>query len=287
MARKKKAALTPEYLSEQLNSFVKHLELAERSLSTCTQYLRDLQQFIAWLGDAEVERSTVLCYKEKLRQEYKPSSVNTKLAAMNSFFKFLERGDLRVEQISIQRRAYCSSERLLSMEEYFRLVEAAEASGNTQLALIIQTICGTGIRVSELAYITAGAVAQGEATVSLKGKTRQILISSKLRRKLKEYAKKTGIKSGPLFVSKTGRPLDRTYIWRKMKELCGVAGVEPSKVFPHNLRHLFARTFYKRHKDIAKLADILGHSSINTTRIYIISTGKEHEECIDCLGLVS
>ncbi|MCD8175336.1 MAG: tyrosine-type recombinase/integrase [Phascolarctobacterium sp.] len=286
MTQQREMALTGKYLKGQLKEFTEALRLAERSQSTCKQYMRDLQQFIAWISDTVIDRSMVLNYKEKLRQEYKPASVNTKLAAMNSFFKFLERGDLRVEQISIQRRACCSSERLLNMEEYFRLVEAAEVSNNPQLALIIQTICGTGIRVSELAYITVEAVMCGEATVSLKGKTRQILISSKLRRKLREYTKKAGIKSGPLFVSKTGSPLNRTYIWRKMKELCAAARVEPSKVFPHNLRHLFACTFYKRHKDIAKLADILGHSSINTTRVYIISTGQEHEACIDCLGLV-
>ncbi len=286
MARKK-TALTPEYLSEQLHSFDEHLELAERSAATRKQYSRDLRQFIAWLGSAEAERGTVLGYKEKLRREYKPASVNAKLAALNSFFKFLERGDLRVEQISIQRRAYCSGDRLLSREEYFRLISSAEEAGDAQLALIIQTICGTGIRVSELEYITAEAAERGEATVSLKGKTRQILISSKLRRKLIEYAKRAKIRSGPLFVNREGKPLDRTYIWRKMKQLCAVARVEPSKVFPHNLRHLFARTFYERHKDIAKLADILGHSSINTTRVYIISTGREHEACIDCLGLVN
>ncbi|MCD8007768.1 MAG: tyrosine-type recombinase/integrase [Clostridiales bacterium] len=287
MLQQSTVELTVEYLAGKLEQFVEMLQMAERSINTRKQNLQDMRQVVRWLEGKSVDRSLILNYKEELRKKYKPASVNTKIASLNSFFKFLGRNDLHMEQISIQRRVYCSKDRLLNKDEYLRLIAAAEKMENYQMSLIIQTICGTGIRVSELEYITIEAVERGEAMVTLKGKTRQILISHKLRRKLKDYAKKRSIKSGSLFVTKTGKPLDRSYIWRKMKELCYEAHVEPNKVFPHNLRHLFARTFYRQHRDLAKLADILGHSSINTTRIYIISTGQEHEAFIDSLGLVS
>ena len=208
------------------------------------------------------------------------------LASLNSLFSFLNWMDCRVKSIKLQRQIYCPEEKELTKAEYMRLVNAAKQKGNERLNLILQTICGTGIRVSELQYITVEAVKNGEAIVSLKGKTRSVFIVKELKKKLLRYAAEQGIKSGTIFITRTGRPMSRTNIWREMKNLCEHAGVNPKKVFPHNLRHLFARTFYGIEKDIAKLADILGHSSINTTRIYIISTGDEHRRRMEHMRLI-
>lgn len=210
-----------------------------------------------------------------------------KLSALNSFFEFVGRSDLRLKLLKIQQKAYCSAEKELSKAEYLRLVKTAEQEDNQKLALLLQTICGTGIRVSEVKYITAEAVNRGEASIRLKGKNRTILIPKKLQKRLKDYIRREKIKDGPVFITRTGKPLDRSNIWRMMKALCQEAGVDEKKVFPHNLRHLFARCFYSIDKDIAKLADILGHSSINTTRIYIITSGAEHRRQLDALELVS
>ena len=212
--------------------------------------------------------------------------MNAKLSALNSFFAFIGRRDLKLKLLKIQKSAYCPADKELSKAEYVRLVRAAEGRKNYRLALLLQTICCTGVRVSEVRYITAEAVNRGEAVIRLKGKTRRILLPKKLQRCLKTYLRREKITAGPVFVTRTGRPLDRSNIWKMMKALCQEAGVDEKKVFPHNLRHLFARCFYSIDKDIAKLADILGHSSINTTRIYIISSGTEHRRQLDALGLV-
>lgn len=203
-----------------------------------------------------------------------------------SLFSFLGWTDCRVKSIKLQRQIYCPEEKELTKAEYMRLVNTAKQKGNERLNLILQTICGTGIRVSELQYITVEAVKNGEAIVSLKGKTRSVFIVKELQKKLLRYAAEQGIKSGCIFITRTGKPMSRTNIWREMKSLCESAGVNPQKVFPHNLRHLFARVFYSIEKDIAKLADILGHSSINTTRIYIISTGNEHRRRMEHMRLI-
>lgn len=208
------------------------------------------------------------------------------LASLNSLFMFLGWSDCRAKSIKLQRQVYCSKERELTKAEYTKLVNTAKKKGNERLNLILQTICGMGIRVSELQYITVEAVRNGEAVVSLKGKTRTVFIVKDLRKKLLRYAAEQGIKSGLVFITRTGNMINRTNIWREMKNLCEQAGVNPQKVFPHNLRHLFARTFYGIEKDIAKLADILGHSSINTTRIYIISTGAEHRRRMEKMRLI-
>ena len=203
-------------------------------------------------------------------------SVNAMLAGLNGLFAFHGWHDLKVKTLKLQQQVYCPEEKELTKQEYARLCRTAERRKNQRLSLILQTICGTGIRVSELRYITVEAAKQGEAVVNCKAKTRTVFLVKALRQKLLRYAAEQGIESGMIFVTRTGKPIDRTNIWREMKSLCQEAGVNPEKVFPHNLRHLFARVFYGIEKDIAKLADILGHSSIDTTRIYIISTGTEH-----------
>ena len=273
--------------SKAVQSFKKYLREEEKSANTIEKYLRDVRAFAEYLGGAEVTKEAVIAYKSKLLAEnYAVRSINSMLASLNSLFAFLGWSDCRVKSIKLQRQIYCPEEKELTKAEYMRLVNTAKQKGNERLNLILQTICGTGIRVSELQYITVEAVKCGEATVSLKGKTRTIFIVRELQKKLLRYAAEQGISSGTIFITRTGRPLSRTNIWREMKGLCEQAGVNPQKVFPHNLRHLFARVFYGIEKDIAKLADILGHSSINTTRIYIISTGNEHRKRMENMRLI-
>lgn len=273
-------------MREQIASFIRYLKQEERSAATRRQYEREVCRFFAYADRAPVTKALVIEYKEALQRDYRPASVNAKLAAINGFFAFIGENGLRVRQLKIQRQSFCPKERELTKAEYMRLVGTARRQKNEKLALLLQTICGTGIRVSELRFITAEAVAAGEATIHLKGKTRTLLISGKLRRALSDYLKSRRIRTGPVFATRAGRPLDRSNIWKMMKALCSAAGVACEKVFPHNLRHLFARCFYSADKDIAKLADILGHSSINTTRIYIVSSGQEHRRRMDALGLI-
>ncbi len=257
----------------------------EKSAATVEKYLRDVHAFFVFAGTAALTKEMVMAYKRRLvEQGYAVRSVNSMLGSVNSLLEFLGCASLRVKAIKQQRKIYCAEERELSKAEYLRLLEAARKK--PQLRLVMETICGTGIRVSELRYFTVESVQRGEVTVSCKAKTRTILLPKKLQRLLLEYAGKNGIDSGAIFITRGGKPLDRSNIWTQMKRLCEEAGVRPSKVFPHNLRKLFARTFYGIEKDIAKLADILGHSSIDTTRIYIMSTGMEHRRKIERLGLV-
>lgn len=273
--------------SKAVQSFKKYLREEEKSANTIEKYLRDVRAFAEYLGGAEVTKEAVIAYKSKLLAEsYAVRSINSMLASLNGLFSFLGWTDCRVKSIKLQRQIYCPEEKELTKAEYMRLVNTAKQKGNERLNLILQTICGTGVRVSELQYITVEAVKCGEAIVSLKGKTRTIFIVRELQKKLLRYAAEQGISSGTIFITRTGRPLSRTNIWREMKGLCEQAGVNPQKVFPHNLRHLFARVFYGIEKDIAKLADILGHSSINTTRIYIISTGDEHRRRMEYMRLI-
>ncbi len=273
--------------SKAVQSFKKYLREEEKSANTIEKYLRDVRAFTEYLGGAEVTKEAVIAYKSKLLAEnYAVRSINSMLASLNSLFAFLGWTDCRVKSIKLQRQIYCPEEKELTKAEYMRLVNTAKQKGNERLNLILQTICGTGIRVSELQYITVEAVKNGEAIVSLKGKTRSVFIVKELQKKLLRYTAEQGIQSGFIFVTKTGKPMSRTNIWREMKGLCKQADVNPQKVFPHNLRHLFARVFYGIEKDIAKLADILGHSSINTTRIYIISTGNEHRRRMEHMRLI-
>ena len=273
--------------SEAIDCFKKYLREEEKSENTIEKYLRDVRAFAAYLSGIEVTKETVIAYKSRLLAEnYAVRSINSILASVNSLFAFLGWTDCKVKSIKLQRQVYCPEEKELTKAEYTRLVNTAKQKGNERLNLILQTICGTGIRVSELQYITVEAIKNGEAVVSLKGKTRTIFIVRELQKKLLRYAAEQGITSGTIFITRTGRPMSRTNIWREMKGLCEQAGVNPQKVFPHNLRHLFARIFYGIEKDIAKLADILGHSSINTTRIYIISTGDEHRKRMEHMRLI-
>ena len=270
---------------EHIQEFWNYLKQEEKSEATIQKYLRDVRLFRAYAQDQPITKVLVIGWKKSLEDSgYAVRSINSMLASLNSLLHFLGRSDCRVKAIKQQKQVYCSEEKELSKAEYLHLLQAA---GRTpQLQLVMKTICGTGIRVSELKYFTVEAVKQGQVTVNCKGKRRTILIPGKLRKLLLNYAQKEKIRSGVIFHTRNGKPLNRSYIWAQMKALCKEAGVNPSKVFPHNLRKLFARTFYAMEKDIAKLADILGHSSIDTTRIYIISTGTEHRRKIERLGLV-
>ena len=271
---------------KKMQEFEFHLRNEERSAATIEKYMRDVRFFAAFVGDAEIDKQKVLDYKSKLGVEYAVASANSMIAAMNCFLRFCGWHDLCVKQFKMQREVYCSEEKELTRAEYVRLLEAANAKHNERLNLIIQTICGTGIRVSELQYITVEALHNGEAIVNCKGKNRRVFIVSELKKKLLRYVKEQGISTGTVFVTRGGKPVSRNSIWKDMKALCEQANVSPSKVFPHNLRHLFARTFYGIEKDIAKLADILGHASINTTRIYIVTTGAEHKRKMEHMKLI-
>lgn len=273
-------------IHDKIKEYLVYLVKDEKSLATQKQYYREILRFFEYLNFQSYTKEDVICYKEKLKKDYQPVSVNAKIAALNSFFTFTGQSECKVKQLKIQRRAFCLKEKELTKQEYFRLVNAAKQRKNDKLSLILQTICGTGIRVSELCFITVEAVKRGEAVVKLKGKNRVILIGGKLRKLLLHYSRREGIASGAVFITKSGKPLDRSNIWKMMKGLCEAAHVDSRKVFPHNLRHLFARCFYGIDKDIAKLADVLGHSSINTTRIYIISSGQEHRKQMESMGLV-
>lgn len=272
---------------QTLDRFVQYLREDEKSKATIEKYMRDVRYFLEYGGGRKIDKPLTIEYKSKLKEDYAVASANSMIASLNSFLRFVGLESCCVKQFKVQQKVYCSEEKELSRDEYFRLINAAKAKGSERLSLLIETICATGIRVSELQYITAEAVRRGEAAVSCKGKTRTIFIPNRLQKKLMRYIKEQKIISGAVFVTRTGKPMNRCNIWREMKALCERAGVAPGKVFPHNLRHLFARTFYGIEKDIVKLADILGHSSINTTRIYIVTTGEEHRRKIDGMRLIS
>lgn len=272
--------------NQTIKSFEKYLVENEKADATIQKYMHDIHFFMEYATNQTLDKALILKYKGMLEENYAVRSANSMLAALNAFFRFAGWHDLVVKQFKIQKETYCSEDKELTKAEYTALVRAAEQKKNERLSLVVQTICGTGIRVSELQGITVEAVRRGEAIVSCKGKTRKIFIVKALQKKLLKYAMEQGIVSGILFITKSGKPLNRSNIWRHMKELCEQAGVSPQKVFPHNLRHLFARTFYGIEKDIAKLADILGHSNINTTRIYIVTTGAEHQRRMENMRLI-
>ncbi len=277
-----------EMTASKIAAYGIYLRREERSWNTVEKYLHDIRAFSAWMGNREVTKEQVGAWKEYLIVSGRAAvTVNACLAALHSFFAFAGWEGLRVKYLKIQRQVFRDASRELTREEFAKLVQAAEKDGNTRLSLVLETICATGIRVSEVRYITVEAVNRGRADISLKGKIRSILIPGKLARKLQKYAKKQKIASGEIFRTKRGSSLSRRQIWLEMKKLCNTAGVDSSKVFPHNLRHLFARTFYRACRDIVRLADVLGHSSVETTRIYLITTGAEHARQLDRLGLVS
>lgn len=273
---------------ERIAAYGRYLKQEERTPATLEKYLRDVRAFALWLDGEAVTKEAVTGWKERLLAEHRaPSTVNTALSALNGLFRFLGWEDCRARFVKVQRRLFRDPARELTRTDYDQLIATARELGKERLALVMETICATGIRVSELRYITVEAAQRGRAEISLKGKIRTILIPTKLARKLLKYAKKNKTASGEIFLTGNGRSLSRRQIWAEMKRLCKCAGVEPSKVFPHNLRHCFAVAFYRAYKDIAKLADVLGHSSIETTRIYLLTSGAEHQRQLDRLGLVS
>ena len=280
--------MEPRKITEEtLAAFARQLGEEERSPATLEKYLREVRQFAAFLGGREVTRELAAAWREELSARQSPATVNGKLTALDRLLAFLGWEDCRVKHLRVQRQLFRDSARELSREEYARLVETARRLGRGRLSLLMETICATGSRVSEVGYITAEAVREGRTEIALKGKIRTILLPGKLCRKLEKYARQKKITSGELFLTRSGRPMSRKQIWAEMKGVCRAAGVAPSKVFPHNLRHLFARCFYRVSRDVAKLADVLGHSSIETTRIYLISTGAEHARTLDQLRLIS
>ena len=275
-------------IPEQITAFERYLRTEERSSGTIEKYLRDVRAFAVWLNGRIVTKETAAGWKEHLLdRHYAPVTINSMLAAINAFFRFVGWEDCRVKFLKIQRRMFREASRELSREEYDRLLSTAHTLGRDRLALLMETICASGIRVSEVRYITVEAARQGQTEIALKGKIRTILLPDKLSRKLLKYARHKKIASGEIFRTESGKSLGRRQIWAEMKQLCKYAGVAPSKVFPHNLRHLFATTFYRACRDISRLADVLGHSSIETTRIYLLTTGSEQVKQMDQLGLVS
>lgn len=271
----------------QLELFEQILKDEEKSIGTIENYMRHVRAFADWLDGRQITKQITADWKKRLiKSGYEPVTVNTMLASLNKFLKVMDLSEYKVRFLRIQRRLFRKADRELSRTEYDKLVQTAQTEKKTRLALILETLCATGIRVSEVKYITVQAAEAGRAEISLKGKVRVILMPNKLCRKLIKYAKKQKIASGEIFITGNGKSINRKQIWAEMKTLARSAGIRASKVFPHNLRHLFARTFYKASRDAAKLADVLGHSSIETTRIYLISTGEEHVKELDRLRLV-
>ena len=269
-----------------IENFENYLINEEKASATQEKYMRDIKAFSEWTLGSELDKRKVLDYKEYLIGKFAPASVNSVLSSLNSFFEFNNWYELKVRMLKIQKQIFAQKDKELSKTEYERLLDAAKAKSNQRLYLLMQTICSSGIRVSELQYVTVEAIKLRKATINCKGKMRIVILPKELCRMLTEYAKTQNLTSGSVFVTKTGKPLDRSTIWKMMKALCESARVSKNKVFPHNLRHLFARTFYTLQKDIVRLADILGHSSVNTTRIYTMETGEIHRKQIQKLGLL-
>ncbi len=271
---------------KSIESYKLYLINEEKSQATVEKYIHDVSEFSELMNGRAIEKTDVLAYKAKLVEQYAPSSVNAALSSLNGFFTFMEWHELRVKSLKIQKQIFASTDKELTKAEYERLLAAARAKKNERLYLLMQTICSTGIRVSEVRYITVEAVMRGVAEINCKGKRRRVFLPKQLCKLLKQYIKEQKTEGGAVFVTKNGNHLDRSNIWSDMKKLCRDAGVSDKKVFPHNLRHLFARTYYSLQKDIVRLADILGHSSVNTTRIYTMESGETHRRQIEKMGLL-
>ena len=278
--------MTKVITDDLIEKFKHYLINEEKASATLEKYMRDINAFYKWTAGLEFDKRKVLDYKEDLIGKFAPASVNSVLSSLNSFFEFNNWYEMKVKMLKIQKQIFAQKDKELTKAEYERLLDAAKAKRNKRLYLLMQTICSSGIRVSELQYITIEAIRLRKATINCKGKMRIVILPKELCRMLTEYAKTKKITSGSVFITKTGKPLDRSTIWKMMKSLCERAKVSKCKVFPHNLRHLFARTFYTLQKDIVRLADILGHSSVNTTRIYTMETGEVHRRQIQELGLL-
>ena len=271
-----------------LEEYKKYLYEQEKSKATIQKYICDLKKLVEFVDNKEMTKLLAIQYKDYLKKndDYKTSSVNSFLVAANRFFEFMGWYEFRVKTFKLQKEVFMPESNELSKQEYKKLVETALRNGKIRIGMIIQTICATGIRVSELSAITVSAVKRGVATIYNKGKERMILIPRDLQVKLLRYIRKQKIQYGIVFKTSKGKSVDRTWIWREMKKLCDIANIPREKVFPHNLRHLFARTFYSIYKDISKLADILGHSSVETTRIYLKESYMEHQKRIERLNLI-
>ena len=272
--------------ADLIKRYADYLYEQEKAGSTVRQYSRNLAELQLWLAERPLSKNRLIEWKQILAVKYAAATVNAILAAVNGFLRYMRWSSMAVKPLKIQKSSFVDENRELSREEYTRLVQTAERQGNQRLSLVLQTICATGIRVSELKFITVDTIQTGRAEIANKGKRRPVFLPEKLRRILKRYIQKQKITAGAVFVTRAGKPLDRTNIWREMKGLCETAGVEPGKVFPHNLRHLFARIYYTLEKDLSRLADILGHSSINTTRIYTAESGIVHARQVERMGLV-
>lgn len=271
---------------EIVKNFELYLQEEEKSNNTVEKYMRDIRFFCEWLSGKVIDKSVVLEYKKELCEKYMPASVNSILSSINALFAYMNWHDFKVKTLKIQRKIFSDKEKELSKAEYERMLTVAKRKNDYRLYYLMQAVASTGMRVSEIKYLTCEAVKSGRVTINCKGKIRQIFLPKALCKMLKGYIKDNNIKSGSVFVTKTGKPLDRSYIWKMLKSICKEAGVSRNKVFPHNLRHLFARTYYSLQKDIVRLADILGHSSVDTTRIYTIETGDECRKQIESLGLL-
>ena len=277
----------PRTLTEgHIRRYALYLQEQERSAATIRKYLRDLTALQCWLKGAPLTKCALIDWKEMLVAAHAPATVNSMLAAVNSFLAFMGWRELRIRPLRIQRTMFRDAEKELTRTEYARLVKAADRLGNERLCLVLQTLCATGIRVSELRFITAAAVETGRTEVVNKGKRRTVFLPDQLRKLLRKYLRRQKKTAGAVFTTRTGNPLDRSNIWRDMKALCEAAGVAPGKVFPHNLRHLFARTYYSLEKDLSRLADILGHSSVATTRLYTAESGRIHARQMARVGLL-
>lgn len=271
---------------EQVKRYILYLQEQERSSATIQKYTHELMTLYTCLKGEPLTKVRLIEWKKTLSEKYAATTVNSMLTVINGFLRFMGWEELAVKLLRIQKAIFCNEDRELNRIEYARLVRAAEQKENERLSLMMQTICTTGIRVSELKYITVEAIHTGRAEICNKGKRRIVFLPGKLCRLLKSYIQKQKITARAVFVTRTGKPVDRSNIWREMKGLCKSAGVKPEKVFPHNLRHLFARTYYTLEKDLSRLADILGHSSVSTTRIYTAESGKTHQKQIERMGLI-
>lgn len=276
----------PAVTITMIDRYLTHLREQERSAATLQKYRHDLNELCGYLHNAPLNKSALIDWKELLISKYAPATVNSMLIAVNGYLRFYGWQGLSVKLLKVQKALFIDESKELTKAEYDRLVQEAQRKNNERLALVIQTICATGIRVSELRFITVESVQNGRVEISSKGKRRMVFLPDKLRQLLRNYVRKQKKTAGVVFTTRTGRPLDRSNIWRDMKGLCERAGVAPEKVFPHNLRHLFARTFYSLERDLSRLADILGHSSIVTTRIYTAESGNIHARQMGRLGLV-
>jgi len=272
--------------NKSILDFEKHLTEEEKSENTIEKYTRDIRVFFKWLNSRDIDKSIVLQYKKELCEKYAPKSVNSIISSLNALFMYMNWHELKVKTLKIQRPIFADKEKELTKAEYKRLLTTAKTKKNERLYYLMQTIGSTGLRISELKYVTVDAVNTGQATINCKGKIRQVFLPKQLCKMLKTYIRQLSIKSGSVFITKNGKPLDRSTVWKMLKGLCESANVAKSKVFPHNFRHLFAKTFYSLQKDIVRLADILGHSSIETTRIYTMESGTEHIKLLQKLGLL-